>query len=118
MPIPAYRLTPDEMTEAAAMIGCKLTYPHIGRGWLWEPDPDVVLVTNNSTETRWWQDAAAGATAVCLIRGRLHWKSTLQGQTALYFGLGVEAFRVVFSRFGVILYASAVPVSCHLPRAA
>ena len=60
-------------------------------------------MTNNTTETGWWQDTAAHATAVCCPLGRLIWKSTLQGQTVLYFGPDIEGFRREFSPFGYVL---------------
>lgn len=77
--------------------------PYIGRGFAWDADPAVIVVTNNVTETRWWQAPGREASAVCLIRGRLLWKSTLQGQTTLYFGTDVAAFRAAFAPFGVTL---------------
>lgn len=98
--IAGYRQRPDEMTAAAASIGCQLWVPHIGRDFTWEPDPGVIVVTNNATETRWWQALAWPCEAMCLIRGRLQWKSTLQGQTAFYFGDDKAAFRAAFKAFG------------------
>lgn len=66
-------------------------------GWDGEP---VVMVTNNSTDSRWWQHLARQNPAICLIRGRLRWKSTLQGQTAFYFGPDPGSFAAEFGRFG------------------
>lgn len=103
-PVPAYRLTPDEMAAAAARIGCALIVPHVTSSftWLWDGREPVVMLTNNSTDARWFHALAGQAAAVCLIRGRLHWKSTLQGQWAFYFGHGADAFTAEFSRFGVV----------------
>ena len=84
-------------------LGCRLAVPHITRGWEWDSDTTAILVTNNATETAWWQDTAGHATAVCCPLGRLIWKSTLQGQTVLYFGPDIEGFRREFSPFGFVL---------------
>lgn len=101
--IAGYRQRPDEMTAAAASIGCRLWAPHVGRDFTWEPDPAVIVVTNNATETRWWQALAWPCSAMCLIRGRLQWKSTLQGQTAFYFGADMAAFKAAFKPVGPII---------------
>jgi hypothetical protein len=92
------------MTAAARTLGCRLWTPHIGRDFTWNTDPAVIVVTNNATETRWWGQLASACTAMCLIRGRLRWKSTLQGQTAFYFGTGTGTFKAAFSSFGAILF--------------
>jgi hypothetical protein len=106
MPTPSYRLWPDDMEKAATELGCRLWNPHITRGWTWTPEPAVIVVTNNATETRWWQALGTAATAVCFPLGRLKWKSELQGQTVLYFGDNVEAFVTAFERFGPVGVAS------------
>jgi len=63
-----------------------LAGPWAGRVWLNPPyGPDLpafvdrmvrhrhgVMLTASRTETRWWQQAAASADAVCLLRERLH----------------------------------------------
>lgn len=101
--IPEYRKTPEPFRAAAAAIGCRLSVPHITRGWEWDTDPNVILVTNNATETAWWQFLGEQATAVCCPLGRLIWKSTLQGQTVLYFGADIYGFRREFIPFGFVL---------------
>ena len=98
-----YRKTPDQFRAAAARLGCALAVPHITRGWEWDRDPTAILVTNNATETAWWQFLAEYATAICMPLGRLTWKSTLQGQTVLYFGPDTDGFRREFIRFGACL---------------
>ena len=100
--VAGYRLSMDEMTAAAAAIGCRLDCPYVTRGTVLRADPAAVMVTNNATETRWWQDVAQHCTAICLIRGRLRWKSTLCGQIALYFGADRAAFTAAFAPFGAI----------------
>ena len=86
--VSAYRLTPDEMASAAERIGCRFLVPHTTAAfrWTWDGAGPVVMVTNNATDSRWWQNLARQSPAICLIRGRLRWKSALQGQTAFYFG--------------------------------
>ena len=77
----------------------------------------AVLLTNNSTDTIWWQAAAAHALAVCLPAGRMRFLrpdlqpvggSPLQGQALLYFGAvtggGRERFNREFRRHGVVFY--------------
>lgn len=99
--VPEYRKTPDLFRAAAAALGCRLDIPHITRGWKWDGDPTAILVTNNATETAWWQDMVVRATGCCFPLGRLNWKSTLQGQTVLYFGPDSSGFKREFSPFGI-----------------
>ena len=82
----------------------------------------AVLLTNNSTDTAWWQGAAAHALAMCLPAGRLNFLtpagkpagSAIQGQAILYFAPevddGVERFAREFRRHGVVFY----PVMCDV----
>jgi ParB family chromosome partitioning protein len=68
----------------------------------------AVVLVNNATETRWFRQAAAVATAVCFPAGRVKFLdeqgnsgAPLQGQAVLYFGTATEAFVSEFSRFGL-----------------
>jgi hypothetical protein len=107
--VAAYRLTRDAMEAAADRIGCTLSVPFITRGWKWDEDDGSVLVVNNSTDSAWYQDTAMHVSAICLIHGRLHWKSTIQGQHAMYFGADVDAFAREFAEFGTVArYAQEV----------
>lgn len=78
---------------------------------------EAILLTNNSTDTIWWQAAAAHALACCLPAGRLGFLtaglkpvggSPIQGQAILYFGSvtngGFERFNAEFRRHGVVFY--------------
>ena len=70
----------------------------------------AILLTNNSTETAWFQRAAAAATAICFPRGRIHFISCdgtnqnapVQGQAFFYFGDDVPAFVQHFGGRGVV----------------
>ena len=105
-----------DLEQAAAAVGCRLSVLFIERGEVVFPKPGVVLVVNNSTDSDWWQSLACHASAICLIKGRLPWKSDLQGQTALYYGPEPGRFTEVFSRFGAIIGPCCeVPTLRHLP---
>jgi phage N-6-adenine-methyltransferase len=70
----------------------------------------AVVLTNNSTDTGWWQRLANTARAICYIEGRVKFKAPdgerntpLQGQTICYLGSSLELFVGQFQGFGVIL---------------
>ena len=71
---------------------------------------DAILLTNNSTDTSWWQYAASKASAICFTSGRISfyrdktYNSPTNGQTFLYFGKAVDSFVEVFSDVGWIGY--------------
>ena len=76
----------------------------------------AVVLTNNSTDTAWWQEAASHALAVCLLAGRLRFLTpsgqpagaAIQGQTVLYFAAepddGIERFAHWFRSHGTVFY--------------
>jgi ParB family chromosome partitioning protein len=86
--------------------------------------PAAVLLTNNATETRWFQEAYRVCRAKCFPQGRIRFLNEhgepvgapLQGQSILYFGDRPEAFCEAFQRFGVCHLVSA-PVAQALPDA-
>jgi DNA polymerase-1 len=78
---------------------------------------EAVLLVQNATETRWFQDCMAHAAALCLPSKRMHFLDAegeptgrpLQGQALLYFGPNPEAFRATFGPFGACLLTDTSP---------
>ena len=72
-----------------------------------EVEQAIVLV-NNATETKWFQEMAKICTAICLHKGRIKFidpeggatGAPLQGQIILYFGENTVEFIKLFSQFG------------------
>lgn len=69
--------------------------------------PMAVLLTNNSTDTRWFQAAHRASSRLCFVKGRIRFTMPdgsqalpLQGQAAFYFGDQPERFVDTFSRVG------------------
>lgn len=73
----------------------------------------AITLTNNATETRWFQMMLGKCSAACFPQGRVKFIDTngdatgapLQGQAILYFGDNVPDFINCFCKFGVVLYA-------------
>lgn len=72
----------------------------------------AVVLSNNATETRWFQDLAQAATALCFPRGRIrYWSvgrdslSGLQGQVFIYLGDNHGRFLEEFGAFGFVVEA-------------
>lgn len=70
----------------------------------------AILLTNNNTDTDWWQRAASLASAICLTDGRIKFynaigeeSSPTNGQSFCYFGRRPAKFRDVFAKTGIIL---------------
>ncbi len=69
----------------------------------------AIMLTNNSTDTAWWHDAASVAGAICFTRGRVQFykqdggpSAPLQGQVFFYFGEDVETFTLHFQEIGFV----------------
>lgn len=68
---------------------------------------EAIVLVNNATETAWFQELVAEASAVAFPRGRVRfWKpdgtpgAPLQGQAIIYIGANRDAFVNEFARFG------------------
>jgi phage N-6-adenine-methyltransferase len=70
---------------------------------------EACVLVNNGTETNWFQEVAAQASAICFPRGRVKFwhpskeATPLQGQAVLYLGPNAVAFRSEFFRFGFVV---------------
>lgn len=78
----------------------------------------AVMLVNNATETRWFQQAARAATAICYPGKRVRFYThdgspgaPLQGQALFYFGANARRFRREFSPVGIVTVASAISVT-------
>jgi len=135
-------LDPASSSEANKLVGADTYYtkensgleqPWEGRVWLNPPyTSDLVtrfadkltreykadrvdqacLLTNNATETQWFQKTVRVANAVCFPDGRItYWnpdrtsRTPLQGQAVLYFGPSVSQFCKTFGELGVVFGA-------------
>ena len=73
---------------------------------------EAIVLTNNATETKWFQEMLQSAAAVCFPANRIKFwspeKNTatpLQGQAIFYFGKKTVVFAEAFEAFGQVLYA-------------
>lgn len=72
----------------------------------------AIVLVNNATETRWFQELAQNAFAICFPKGRIKYldssgtpaNTPLQGQAFIYFGENADLFKAVFQQFGVVLF--------------
>ncbi len=70
----------------------------------------AILLTNDQTDTLWWQKCAVNANLICMPQGRLHFTtadgketSPTNGQSFFYFGDNKRKFREAFSEMGLIV---------------
>lgn len=76
----------------------------------------AITLTNNATETKWFQHLAEDVSAICFPRSRIKFlnyegkpkKTPLQGQVLLYFGDNPEAFKRVFDSLGLTVIAKNI----------
>ena len=74
----------------------------------------AILLTHNHTDTKWFQDAAAYAAAICFPRGRIRFVSPqgelanpTWGQACFYFGDATEKFVAKFGALGIVVGVTA-----------
>jgi phage N-6-adenine-methyltransferase len=70
----------------------------------------AVLLTNDNTDTQWWQRACQTASLICLCAGRIsfynsagQWSCPTNGQTFFYYGKKSAEFKRVFGVYGNIV---------------
>lgn len=69
---------------------------------------EAIVLVNNATETGWFQEMAALASAICFPKGRIKYLDVagnpagapLQGQALIYLGRREDKFAAEFERFG------------------
>ena len=75
------------------------------------PDYDqAIVLVNNATETRWFQDLLRNCNSFCIFNGRIKFidvdgktcGTSLQGQIIFYFGSNLQKFKENFSPFGIL----------------
>lgn len=125
----ANRTVKAELIFTQEIDGLKQDWP-IGRIWMNPPyaqplmgqfadkfaaeirkGSEGIVLVNNATETAWFQTIAAECSAICFPKTRIRFLdpdgnpsgSPLQGQAIIYCGLDREAFKEVFSGFGLVV---------------
>lgn len=70
----------------------------------------AVLLTNDQTDTAWWQQGARAADAICFVDGRIKFynaagegQSPTNGQTFCYYGGRKQKFAKAFSEVGLVV---------------
>lgn len=70
---------------------------------------EAITLTNNGTDTKWFQKMASVSTSICLPSGRIGFlkngkptENNNKGQVFLYFGDNQDRFEAEFSQYGVV----------------
>jgi hypothetical protein len=70
----------------------------------------AILLTNNNTDTKWWHQAAAIASAVCFTAGRINFYKAdgsvtqpTNGQNFFYLGPDPDLFKSEFEEIGLVM---------------
>lgn len=69
------------------------------------------ILTNNATETEWYQNILINASVVCFLKGRIKFidingnpsGAPLQGQSIIYIGKNTKEFYNEFNKYGICL---------------
>lgn len=71
---------------------------------------EAIVLTNNSTDTKWFAQGANNCDAICFTYGRINFyddtnkkSSPTNGQAFFYFGDNVEKFKEVFKEIGFVV---------------
>lgn len=77
---------------------------------------EAILLTNNSTDTGWWHQAANNSAAICFLKDRIHFSTIdgtadrpTNGQCLFYFGNCAAKFTALFSECGYIAERRLTP---------
>ncbi len=74
--------------------------------WDYDRIGEAIVLVNNATETRWFQQMFRRCSAICLVDHRIKFMSTddnARGQVFLYFGQNLQAFAESFNQHGATL---------------
>jgi phage N-6-adenine-methyltransferase len=73
-------------------------------------DVEAIVLTNNSTDTKWFAQAANTCDAICFTYGRINFydetdkkSSPTNGQSFFYFGDNIDKFNQVFKKIGFVV---------------
>lgn len=73
-------------------------------------DVEAIVLTNNSTDTKWFAQAANNCDAICFTYGRINFyddtdkkSSPTNGQAFFYFGDNIDKFNQVFKEIGFVV---------------
>lgn len=71
---------------------------------------EAIVVTNNGTDTQWFQRLAGASSAICMVKGRIGFQNidgvrinnNNKGQIFTYLGDNPEAFKLEFEQYGLV----------------
>ena len=71
---------------------------------------EAIILTNSNTDTSWFHQGASEGSAVCFTSGRINFlkesgekSSPTNGQSFIYFGKNIEAFKAEFLKHGLVM---------------
>lgn len=91
------------------MPGIKAFVDKLCDAWESAEISSAILLTNDNTDTSWWQRAAGCCVVMCLCAGRIsfynaagEWSAPTNGQTFFYFGKRKKTFQEEFGAYGTL----------------